>query len=78
MAGTFQDWLVIELRLTGAVTIGQANAVFGQFLPRFNAHFQLPAEQPQTAYGPLAPSLSLAETLCLKHSRRVARDNTVK
>ena len=36
MAGTFQDRLVTELRLAGASSIGAANSVLEQFLPRFN------------------------------------------
>ena len=33
-AGTFQDRLVTELRLSGASSIGEANSVLEQFLPR--------------------------------------------
>ena len=42
-AGTFQDRLVTELRLAGAVTIEGANALLKEFLDRFNAHFGVPA-----------------------------------
>ena len=35
-AGTFLDRLVTELRLAGASSIGEANRVLEQFLPRFN------------------------------------------
>ena len=35
-AGTFQDRLVTELRLAGVSSIGEANSVLEQFLPRFN------------------------------------------
>ena len=35
-AGTFQDRLVTELRLAGAVTIEEANALLKEFLDRFN------------------------------------------
>ena len=43
-AGTFQDRLVTELRLLGANTIEQANAVPRDFLPGYNAQFAVPAE----------------------------------
>ena len=43
MAGTFQDRLVTELRLTSATTIGEAQAVLDRFLPRFNARFAVAA-----------------------------------
>ena len=36
------------------------------------------AEESTPAYRPLDPSLSLEHVLCFKHSRKVARDNTVK
>ncbi len=78
MAGTFQDRLVSELRLAGAATIDQANAVLRDFLPHFNSQFHVPAQQSQPAYRSLEPSLHLERILCFKHSRQVARDNTVK
>lgn len=38
----------------------------------------MPAAQDGSAYRPLPPGLELAEVLCFKHLRKVARDNTVK
>ena len=67
-----------ELRVAGARTIDQANAVLRDFLPRFNAQFRVPAQQSQVAYRHLDSSLSLERILCFKHLRQVARDNTVK
>ena len=78
MASTLQDRLITELRLTGASTIDQANTILAEFLPRFNARFSVAAEQSETAYRQLAAELSLSETISLKHTRKVARDNTVK
>ena len=78
MASTFQDRLVTELRLAGVSTIDQANDVLQEFLPRFNARFALAAEQPARAYRPVPAELSLTETISLKHTRKVARDNTVR
>jgi hypothetical protein len=77
-AGTFQDRLVTEPRLAGATTIEQAKAVLKQFLPRFNWGFQVPAHCPEPAFRPLARELCLEQIRCLKHRRRVAKDNTVK
>ena len=77
-AGTLQDRLVTELRLSGAATIDEANEVLRSFLSRFNQKFGVPAEESTPAYRPLDPSLSLEHVLCFKHSRKVARDNTVK
>ena len=78
MAETFQDRLVTELRLAAAMTIGQATVVLRDFLPRFNARFAVQPQHPEAAYRPVSPELCVSETLCFKHTRKVARDNTVK
>ena len=78
MASTFQDRLVTELRLAGANTMEEANAVLQEFLPRFNQRFAVAAEQPEKAYRPVPEDLSLTETVSIRHTRKVARDNTVK
>ena len=77
-AGTFQDRLITELRLAGASSIGAANTVLQQFLPRFNRRFQVPPQYPEPAFRPLDPELCLDQILCFKHRRRVAKDNTVR
>ena len=77
-AGTFQDRLVTELRLAEASSIGEANRVLKQFLPRFNRHFRVPPQHPEPAFPPLDPELCLEQVLCFKHRRKVARDNTVR
>jgi len=77
-AGTFQDRLVSELRLTGVSSIGDANRVLADFLPRFNRRFGVPPLQKGPAYRQADPQLDLAAILCCRHSRRVARDNTVR
>ena len=45
-AGTFQDRLVTELRLAGAIAIEEANAVLKDFLDRFNARLGVPEQHP--------------------------------
>ena len=78
MASTFQDRLVTELRLAGATTMEEAHAVLQEFLPRFNKRFAVAAEQPEQAYRPVPEDLSLTETVSIRHTRQVARDNTVQ
>ena len=78
MLETFQDRLVTELRLAGANDIAEASLVLREYLPRFNARFSVAAEQPEPAYRPVPEELSLTDTICLKDTRKVARDNTVK
>lgn len=75
--GTFQDRLVIELRLAGASTPEEAEVVLQTYVPRFNAQFGVPAAQPELAYRPLTPGLDLDTVCCFKYLRRVAPDNTV-
>ena len=77
-AGNFQDRLVTELRLAGSDSIGEANGVLEQFLPRYNRRFRVPPQCSESAYRPLGSELSLEQVLCFKHRRKVARDNTVK
>jgi hypothetical protein len=76
--GTFQDRLVAELRLAGANTLAEANAVLGEFLPRFNDRFGVPAAQPEPAYRSVDSGLDVDGVLCIKERRRVAKDNTVQ
>ena len=78
MAGTFQDRLVTELRLASASTIAEAQAVLERFLPRFNARFAVAARQREPAWRPLGSTLDLGAVLAFRHTRTVARDNTVK
>jgi transposase len=76
--GTFQDRLGSELRLAGASTLAEANAVLAAYLPRFNARFQVPAAQAGSAYRPLPPDCVAAQVFCFKYTRVVAADNTVQ
>ena len=78
MLETFQDRLVTELCLAGASTIDQAKEVLQEFLPMINARFAVAAEHTETAYRSVPAELSLTETICIKDTRKVARDNTVK
>ena len=76
--GTFQDRLVAELRLAGATTLEQAQAVLDEFVPRFNRRFGVPPQCSEPAFRPLDPELCLEQVLCFKHRRKVDRDNTVR
>ncbi len=78
VAGTFQDRLVTELRLVGATTIEDARVVLKAFLEHFNERFGVPAQEPEGAYCTVEAETCLDRVLCFRHSRRVARDNTVK
>jgi hypothetical protein len=77
-AGTFQDRLVSELRLAGAKTLEEANRVLEEYLPRYNDRFGVAAAEEGSAYRKAPPGMELADALCFKHRRKIARDNTVK
>ncbi len=77
-AGTFQDRLVTELRLAGAITIDDANRVLEDFLARFNSRFMVPAQESEAVYRPVNDEIRLEKVLCFKYRRRVAKDNTVR
>jgi hypothetical protein len=74
--GTFQDRLVSELRLAGATTRMEAQAVLARFLPSYNRRFAKPAAAATPAWrGVDRPRLT--HSLCFKYRRVVAKDNTV-
>ena len=77
-AGTFQDRLVAELRLAGARTMEEADVVLKEFLAHFNERFGVPAAESEVAYRPVDEETCLDRVLCFKHSRKVAKDNTVR
>jgi transposase len=76
--GTFQDRLVVELRLAGASDIGAAERVLARFIVRFNRRFAVPAANPEPAWRRLPDGLALDQVCCLKYRRVVARDNTIR
>jgi transposase len=74
--GTFQDRLVSELRLGGARTIGEANRMLRDYLPRHNQRFAVPAAQPDLAFR--QPEGDLSAMFCFKYPRTVGLDNVVR
>jgi transposase len=74
--GTFQDRLVVELRLAQARTRTDAQRVFDRFRPRYNARFAHAPAMPEPAWRPAPPDLT--RICCFKYRRTVAHDNTVQ
>lgn len=74
---TFQDRLVSELRLAGAKTQPQAQAVLECYLPKHNRSFAKPAAKAGPAWRKVDPK-RLKQSLCFKYQRVVAKDNTVR
>jgi len=75
--GTFQDRLVSELRLAGAKTKEQAQAVLEKFLPQYNRRFSKPAAKALPAWQKVEAK-RLEQSLCFKYPRTVAKDNIVQ
>ncbi len=76
--GTFQDRLVVELRLAGVSDRAGANAFLAAFLPRFNARFAVPPADPVAAWRPVPADIRLDRVLVFKYRCKVARDHTIR
>jgi hypothetical protein len=74
---SFQDRLVSELRLAGATTATDANAVLEAFLPQYNERFAKPAACPGRAYRKLDVRLDLDYIFSLRYERVVGQDHTI-
>ena len=75
--GTFQDRLVVELRLAGVVDRAGANAFLIDYLPRHNMRFAVSALDPLPAWRPVPDDVVLDRVLVFKYRRKVAKDHTV-
>jgi hypothetical protein len=75
--GTLQDRLVVELRLAGASTLGEANGILATYLARHNARFAVAPADPVPAWRALPEDLTAEAIFCFHYPRRVARDATV-
>ncbi len=75
---TLQDRLVAELRLAGARTLAQANAVLERFIPDYNRRFARPAAIAQAAWRPLPEGLDLERVCSFGYQATVLNDNTVR
>jgi transposase len=75
--GTLQDRLVSELRLAGATTLTEANAVLAAYLPPFNARFAVPPTLAAPAWRALSAPTDPWQICCLRYVRTVGRDDTV-
>jgi hypothetical protein len=76
--GTAQDRWVKELRLAGACTLTEANAVLERLLPEHNRRFAKTARCGQDAHRRLGPQHNLAAILSIQEQRVVANDYTIR
>lgn len=75
--GTAQDRLLVELRLAGAASCADANAVLADYLPRHNRRFAVPPQDSEPAWRPVPVDRPPEAIFCARHVRTVARDGTV-
>ena len=75
--GTFQDRLVVELRLAGVVDRAGANTFLVDYLARHNARFAVPAADPLSAWRVVPADIQLERVLVFKYRRKVAKDHTI-
>lgn len=75
--GVFQDRLVVELRLSGARTLEEANRVLARFLPGYNRRFSVTPREQTAVWRKSPPAHQLDRILCLKEWRVVGRDHVV-
>jgi transposase len=76
--GTAQDRWVKELRLAGASTLDQANAVLDRLLPAHNRRFAKPARDSGDAHRALGRAFDLAAILSVQEQRVVSNDYTIR
>lgn len=74
---TFQDRLVVELRIAKAHTLEQARGVLKRFLEDYNQRFRFLPRQSAAVFRKAPPKAVLHNILCLKETRRVKKDHTV-
>lgn len=75
--GTLQDRLVAELRLAGARSIAEADAVLADHLPRHNARFAVEPADPEPAWRAWTHPDPVEAVFCFHYPRRAANDATV-
>lgn len=76
--GTLQDRLVSELRLVGARTCEQANAVLTRLLPEHNRRFAVPPADATPAWRQLPAGTDLERVCAFRYAATVLNDNTVR
>ena len=76
--GTLQDRLVSELRLAGARTAAEANAVLVGYTAEHNRRFAVAPQDQVAAWRPLPRSLDVARVCSFRYEATVWNDNTVR
>jgi transposase len=75
---TLQDRLIKEMRLAGISTAKEANRFLQTYLPRFNHQFGKIPLGKSNLHRPIPKDLRLQDIFCIKESRHIAQDYTVR
>ena len=78
MWGTLQDRLVSELRLVGAKTAEEANAVLRRYVPEHNARFAVEPKETTPAWRKVRGGLDLERVCSFAYEATVGNDNAVR
>lgn len=73
---TFQDRLVIELRLLGIKTLEEANAALPKLLDKHNRKFAIQPRDTESAYVELDPTIDLNHVFSIREYRKLGSGNT--
>lgn len=74
---TFQDRLVVEMRLAGISDMGEANSFLKEFLFRYNKRFCKPPKNRTPVFRKCPHLQELKRILCFKEIRIVNKDHTI-
>ena len=74
---TFQDRLVVELRIAKANTLEQARGGLKRFLEDYNQRFRFLPRQSAAVFRKAPPKAVRHNILCLKETRMVKKDHTI-
>ena len=75
---TLQDRLVKELRLAGAATLAEGNALLPAFIADYNARFAKAPANSKDLHRPLAPGDDLDDAFAWKEERTLSRALTLQ
>ncbi|MGL4647833.1 MAG: ISNCY family transposase, partial [Caldilineaceae bacterium] len=76
--GTLQQRLTTELRLAGACTLDEANALLPAFIEQYNARFAVQPMDPQPAWVPLPEDFDDGYLFAIRDERKVSTDHCVR
>lgn len=75
--GTLQHRLVVDMRLAGVSTIGEANAFLATYPNTHNARFAVEPEREEAAFLPAPSPNDLTYILCKRAFRKASGDSTI-